>query len=189
MAVKSELGARVVAREAAEDLGDFLRTGSAGGVANNEPADFSAHAQGSDLVEVVQAPLPEIGVAVLAVFATAEIGIHGVLKVHNHFKVIVLQEGDGLAGHEQVFFRRCLQGPCDVKKPGFDDDDGNGDVLLVADDELRVGPVLHFGSTAAGPPEQSQLHCPGVDGRKGAREIADKLVGAGEADLGIGNAK
>ena len=62
-----------------------------------------------NLVEVVEAALAEIGVALLAVFAPAAIGVHGVLKVHNHFKAVVVQARDGFVRHQQVFFRRGFQ--------------------------------------------------------------------------------
>ena len=57
--------------------------------------------------------------------------------------------------------------------------------MLVAEDELHIGPFLDFGAAAARSPEQSQLHRAGIDGIESVGQVADKQVGAGKPDLRV----
>ena len=141
------------------------------------------------LVEVVEALLHEIGIAIVAILTAAAGGVHGVLKVHDHFKAAVFKALDGFVGHQQVFFRRGFERLENIQQSGFDDDDGDGNARLVADHELRVGPVLDLRAATARPAEESQLHRSGVYRMKSGGQVCDELIGAGKTDLGIVDAK
>ena len=189
MAVKSDFGIGETPRQAANHLCDFFRVGAAVGVADHQPAHILAEALLRHAVEVVEAAPAEIRVARSAVFAAAATGVHGVLQIDDHFQAVVVQAGDGFAGHEEVFFRRSLQRHQDIEQPGFDDDDGHGNPPFVPHHELYVGPLLDFGTAAAGSAEQGQFHGPGIDRVQSGRQILHEPVGAGKADLGIADAK
>ncbi len=140
-------------------------------------------------MEVVEAAAVEVGIARDAVFAAAAVGIHGVLEVDDDFQAVVLEAGDGLPGHEQVFFGRGFEGLEDVEEAGLDDQDGDRDAVLAGDDELDVCPVLDAGATAAGTAEEGQLHCSGVGGIERGGEAGDEVVGAGETNLRVVDAE
>jgi hypothetical protein len=140
-------------------------------------------------MEVIEAALVEVGVAQVAVFAAAAIGIHGVLEIDDDLKAVVLQAGDGFIGHEQVFFRSGFEGANDIEQPGFDDENGDGDAALAGYDEFHVGPFVDACAAAASSAEEGQLHCAGVDWFESCGETGDELVGAGKADFRVVNAE
>ena len=110
-------------------------------------------------------------------------------RVDNDLESFLLQAVDGLPRHAQVFFGRSFEGLGDIKKPGFDDDDSDGDTSFVAQDELHIGPFFDLGVAAACSSEESELHGPGVDRRQCAGEISNEFIGAGKTDLGVMNAE
>jgi hypothetical protein len=189
VAMKSKLSGGVSSRKSTYYLTDFFRAGAARGVANNNAAYSLTDTLRSHLVKVVKAALVEFAVAFIAVFAPAAIGIHGVFKVYDYFKAVVMETLDGLEGHEQILFRRCFQGFGHIQKPGFDDDNCNRNAPFVANNKLHVAPFLHLGATAARSAEQSQFHGSGVDGRKGTRQVFNELVCAGKAYFSIVDAE
>ncbi len=125
----------------------------------------------------------------VAVFAAAAIGVHGVLEIDENFEAVLLQAVDGLPRHEQILFGRCFERAFHVEQPRLDDDDRGGNPVLVAEDELHIGPILDLGTAAARAPEESQPHGAGVDGFERAGEVGDELVGAGESNLRVTHAE
>ena len=111
------------------------------------------------------------------------------LQVHDHFQTVVLKPLDGFIGHQQVFFRRRLQGPHHIQQPGFDHHHRDRNPLLVAGDELHVGPIADLCAAAARSAEQSQLHGSRIRRLERVCQLTHKLVGSGKADLSIANAK
>ena len=84
---------------------------------------------------------------------------------------------------------RDAQRALDVEQPRLDHDHRNGNAPLVAQDELHIGPIFNLGAAAARAPEEGQLHRACIDIGEGAGEVADKLVRAGESDLGVVHAE
>ena len=187
--MKSEAGVGITPRKVANNLRHFFRAGAACGVANHNAAHLLSRALLRHLVKVVQALLLEIGVAWVAVFAPAARGIHGVFQINNHFKAIVLQARDGFVRHEQVLFRRRLQREHHIQQPRFHHQHCDRNTLLVAENDLHVGPLAHLGSAPARSAKERQLHRLGVNGVESGRQVADKLVGAGKTDFGIVHAE
>ena len=142
-----------------------------------------------DLMEVIESARAEIGIAGGAVFAAATGGIHGVLEIDQDFKAMVLEAGDSVPGHAEIFVGRGFEGALHVEEARFDHHHGGGNALLVADHEVDVGPVLHFRAGRAGPAEKRQFHRSGVDAVERGREIGHELVGTGEPDLGVVHAE
>ncbi len=77
------------------------------------------------------------------------------LEIDEDFKPVLLQAVDGLPDHKQIFFERGFKRALHIEQARFDDDDGGRNAVLVADDELQVGPVFNFHATAARTAEQS----------------------------------
>ena len=189
VAMKSELGAGVGAHQAGHHLGNLFRAGAAGSVANHQAAYFLADGLLHDLVEVVQAAAAEFGVALLAVFAAAAGGIHGVLKIHNDLKAMVMEAGNGFPGHEQILFWRGFQRLHHIEEPGFDHHHSHGNVLLVGGHELHIGPIADLGAASARSAEEGQLHGSRIGRLKSAGQISSKLIGPGKTDLSVLNAE
>ena len=140
-------------------------------------------------MEILQALLVEIGVAGAAVFAPSAVGVHGVLKVHNDFEAVVLEAGDGFPGHQEVLFRRGFERLHDVEQAGLDHQDGHGNALFVAHDELHIGPILDSGAATPRSAKEGQLHGSGAGRVERGGQVSDELIGAGKADLRVAHAK
>lgn len=121
--------------------------------------------------------------------APAARGVHGVFQVNNHFEAAVLQARDGFVRHAEVLVRRRLQREHHIQQTRFDHQHRDRNALLVAENELHVGPFAHLGSAPARSAKERQLHGLGVDGVESGRQVADKLVGARKTDFGIVHAK
>ena len=172
-----------------EYLRHFFRTGAAVGVAHHDAAHVLAHALFGELLKVVEAALGKLVAAGIAVFAAAALRVHGVLEIDDHLKAVRLQVVDGLPRHAQIFFRAHAERALDIEQPRLDHDDRNGNAPLVAQDELHIGPIFNLGAASARAPEEGQLHRAGIDIGESAGQVADKVVGAGESDLGIVHAE
>ena len=94
---------------------------------------------------MVKAALCKIAAARIAVFAAAATGVHSVLEIDEDFESLLLQIIDSLAHHREILFERSFERALHVEQARLDDDDGDGNAVLVADDELQVGPIFDFG--------------------------------------------
>ena len=111
---------------------------------------------------MVEAALGKIAAAGIAVFTAAATGVHRVLKIDENFKALLLQAVDGLAHHEQIFFKGGLERALHVEQARLDDDHCGRDALLVADDEFDVGPFFNFCPAAPRTAEESETEVAGV---------------------------
>ncbi len=189
MPVKSKARAGIARAQPADHRGHFLRARAACRIADHQSAYFLLHALRSELMEVVEAARMEIGVAGQAIFAPAAVGIHRMLQVDNHLKAVVLQAFNGLPRHAQIFFRRRLERVQHIQQPRLDHNHGNGNPQPMANHELHIGPLLHLHATAARAAKQGKLHRSRIHRAKRRRQVRDKLVRAGKANLGVMQAK
>ena len=100
-----------------------------------------------------------------------------------------LQALDRLPGHEEIFFGGGFERFLDVEQTRFDHHHGCRHAPLVTQHKLHVGPVLDFCAPAARAPEQSQLHRVRLGVVERGGQIAHKLVGPSETDLGVVHSK
>ena len=112
---------------------------------------------------VVATGLRRLRVGGVAVFYAATGGVQCVLEIDEDFEAVLLQVINRLACHAQVLFRRGLKRPGDIEQARLNHDDRDRNAVLVAEHELRVGPVSHLNAAATGATEKGEASCAGVD--------------------------
>ena len=76
-----------------------------------------------------------------------------------------------------------------IEQARLDDDHSDGNAALVAHDELQIGPSLRPSRRGRACGRRAPASSVGIDGSESRGQIGDKLVGSGEADLGVAHAK
>ena len=101
-----------------------------------------------------------------------------------------VQAVDGLPRHEQIFFRRRSERPLHIEQPRLHHHHRDGNRRLWRTMNCTSGQSSTFAPRPRVRPNRASFIAPRYPTTmRERRQIADKLVGAGESDLGIAHAK